>query len=89
MSRLFVGIVKNRFLELLFPKPEVTTQFRLTSIAIQDSVPPEKGELNLIEYENTAIAVEGFANGEWIYSASVVDTGDPIVTLLVENVFGQ
>jgi hypothetical protein len=89
MSRLFVGIVKNGLFKLLFPQPEKLTQLRLTSAAMQDSVAPENGEHNLIEYENTAIAVEGYCNGGWIYSASVVDTGEPIVTTLVETVFGQ
>ena len=88
MSRLYIGIVKNGLLKVLFPKPGVLTQLRLTSTAMQDAVPPENGEHNLIEYENTAIAVDGYANGQWIYSASVVDTGDPIVTMLVEKVFG-
>ena len=89
MSRLFIGIVKNGLFRLLSPKPEVPTQLRLTSTAIQDSMSPENGEHNLVEYENTAIAVVGFSNGEWIYSASVVDTGEPIVTALVKTVFEQ
>ncbi len=89
MSRLFIGIVKDGLFKLLFPKPEKLTQLRLTSAAMQESVPPENGEHNLIEYENTAIAVEGYLNGNWIYSATVVDTGEPIVTTLVESVLGQ
>ena len=89
MERLFIGIVKNGLFQLLFPKPESTTLVRLTTAGMQDSVPPENGELNLVEYEETAIAVKGHANSGWIYSASVVDTGEPIVTALVENVFGR
>ena len=88
MSKIFVGIVKNGMFQLLYPKPEGLTQFRLTTTGMHHSVPPENGELNLVEYEKSAIAVEGQANSDWIYSASVVDTGDPIVTVLVENVFG-
>lgn len=89
MSRLLIGIVKNGLFTLLFPRPETRTQFRLTSTGMQDAVPPENGELNLVEYENSAIAVEGYSNAEWIYSASVIDTGDPIVSALVEEVFGK
>ena len=89
MNKIFVGIVKNGLFQLVFPKPEVVTQFRLTTTGIHHSVPPENGELNLIEYEENAIAVEGQKNSDWIYSASVVDTGEPIVTALVKTVFGQ
>ncbi|MBU0945702.1 MAG: hypothetical protein KJ804_05255 [Proteobacteria bacterium] len=89
MGRLFIGIVKNGLFELLFPKPEYITLVRLTTTGVQDSVPPENGELNLVEYEKAVVAVKGHANGGWIYSASVVDTGEPIVTALVENVFGR
>lgn len=89
MSKVFIGIVKNGLFQLLFPKLEAPTQLRLTTTGIHHSVPPENGELNLVEYEENAIAVKGQANSGWIYSASVVDTGDPIVTTLVENVFGR
>ncbi len=88
MSTIFVGIVKNGMFQLLYPKSEGLTQLRLTTTGMHHSVPPENGELNLVEYEESAIAVEGQANSDWIYSASVVDTGDPIVTVLVQNVFG-
>ncbi len=87
MGNVFVGVVRNGLFQLLFPKSEVVTQLRLTTTGIHHSVPPENGELNLVEYEGSAIAVEGQANRDWIYSASVVDTGDPIVTALVEKVF--
>lgn len=89
MNEMLVGIVKNGLFQLLLPKPESSTQFRLTSTGIHHSIPPEKGELNLIEYEQTAIAVKGYVNGNWVYSASVVDNGEPIVTALVEKVFGS
>ncbi len=90
MRRLFIGIVENGVFELLFPPPASSTFVRLTTTGIRDSVPPENGELNLIEYEKAAIAIEGHADGgSWIYSASVVDTGEPIVTALVEKVFRE
>ena len=89
MNKVFIGIVKNGLFQLLFPKPEGLTQLRLTTTGIHHSVSPENGELNLVEYEENAIAVEGLANSDWIYSASIVDTGDPIVTALVKQVFGE
>lgn len=89
MAGLFIGIVENGLLQLVFPPPESFTAVRLTTTSMQDSVPPENGELNLVEYEKAAIAVEGHASDGWIYSTSIVDTGEPIVTALVENVFGR
>jgi len=89
MSRVFIGIVERGVLELLFPKSGPPSFVRLTSTGMQDSVPPENGELNLVEYEQTAIAVEGHVADGWIYCANVVDTGEPIVTALVERLFRQ
>lgn len=89
MSRIFIGIVERGVLELLFPESVSTPYVRLTSTDVQDSIPPENGELNLVEYEQTAIAVKGHVDNGWIYSASVVDTGEPIVTALVERLFRQ
>ncbi len=89
MNQVFVGIVKNGMFQLLFPRTDVLTRLRLTTSGIHHTVPPENGELNLVEYEESAIAVEGYAKSGWIYSASVIDTGEPIVTALVEKTFGR
>lgn len=88
MDGVYIGIVKNGEFQQLFPKSR-DFSYRLTSTSIQDSIPPENGELNLVEYEENAIAVSGNANREWIYSASIVDTGEPIVTALVRQVFAR
>ncbi len=87
MNIVFIGIVNNGTFQLVYPETDKGTCLRLTSTAIQDSIPPENGELNLIEYHQSAIAVTGSLNGGWIYSASVVDTGEPILTALVRQVF--
>jgi len=87
--RLFIGIVEKGMFELLYPESPSLSRVRLTRIDIHDSLPPENGELNLVEYEQTAIAVAGHVAHDWIYSASVVDTGEPIVTALVERLFRQ
>ena len=89
MSRVYIGIVEKGAFDILFPKPPSPTVARLTSTGLQDQVPPENGELNLVEYERTAIAVSGYFNNGWIYSASVVDTGEPIVTALVQSLFRE
>ena len=53
------------------------------------SVPPETGELDLTQYEGSAIAIQGHDGGGWVYSAKVIDKGGPIVTALVLQVFGR
>lgn len=56
---------------------------------MQESVPPETEELNLTEYEGKAIMARGHNSGGWIYSAEVIDQADPILTAVVQQVFGQ
>ena len=89
MAELLIGIVKNGAFKLLFPGSGDGRRITLTTTSMQDSVPPENGELNLLEYEGLAIGIEGHSSGDWIYSVSVIDTGDPIVTALGENAFGR
>jgi hypothetical protein len=90
MKKLFIGIVKNGYFHLLFPRTYCQTSLRrVTQNGFQDCLPPEHGELNLVEFEASAIAVQGHDLNGWIYSAQVVDTGDPLITALVETVFGR
>ena len=89
MNGIFLGLVENGKFKLLSPRPALPGDVRLTSISMQEARSPESGELNLTEYEGNAIAVQGHDGGGWIYSASVIDTGGPIVTALVQQVFGQ
>ena len=50
---------------------------------------PESAEVNLKENEGRAIAIQGHGSGDWIYSASVIDSAGPIVTAMVQSVFGE
>ena len=85
MGDILIGIVENGRFKLLWPEPEFPTEVRLTSIGMQEAVPPESGELDLTEYEGRAIAVQGHGS-DWIYSAAVIDSGGPIATALVREV---
>jgi hypothetical protein len=75
---------KFRPLEAAAPSRSV----RLTRIPPQAAQSPESGELDLAEYEGSAIMVAGSNQGDWIYSAEVIDQATPIVTELVRRVFG-
>jgi hypothetical protein len=88
---LFIGIVQSGKLQLLAPQPSsplaVTT--RLTGIAMQEARSPESAEINLAKYEGKTVMVHGHDSGGWIYKAAIVDSGGPLVTALIIDVFGK
>ena len=87
---IFIGVVENGVLRIVYPKTAATSRIKFTNIEMQMAVPPESGELDLSTYEGMAIAIEGHnGGGDWIYSARVVDSGSPIVTALVRQVFDK
>lgn len=86
-SSRFLGIVENKQFHLLDP-PETGEAQRFTSISIQEGTSPESGELDLTEYEGSAILIRGRRGDVWIYSSEVVDQATPIVTELVRRMFG-
>jgi len=85
----FLGIVQNGEFQLLEPYRPLGGSVRLTGISMQESVPPESAELDLTEYEGKAIMVSGHDGGGWIYSAVVIDQAGPILTAVVQKVFGR
>ena len=82
----FLGMVQNGRFQALERKGIPS---RLTTIQMQEAVPPESGELNLHKYEGRAIMVQGHGGGGWIYSARIADEAGPILTAVVQQVFGQ
>lgn len=82
--------MENGEYALLAPSPgPIDVPIRLTGISMQESVPPESEELDLTEYEGKAIMVRGHSSGGWIYSAAVIDQAGPILTAVVQQMFGQ
>jgi len=57
-------------------------------MAVQESRPPESAELDFAEYEGSAVLIRGHGDSGWVYSAKVIDQATPIVTELVQRVFG-
>lgn len=84
----FIGIVDHGEFKRLLPSGHVDDCARLTRLAMQAALPPETGELNLEKYEGMAIMVRGYDAGGWIYSAEIVDRAGPILTAVVQQVFG-
>ena len=85
----FLGIVQNGTFQLLAPYRAPGGSVRLTRIQMQEARPPESAELGLTEHEGKAIMVHGHDGGGWIYSAEVIDQAGPILTAVVQQVFGQ
>ena len=88
MGQIMIGIVENGEFRPLSPGRGALGTVDLTSIRPQEARSPESGKIDLREYEGKAIAVQGNDQGGWIYSASVIDAGGPLVTALVQKVFG-
>jgi hypothetical protein len=84
-----LGIVENREFQRLSPPGDLGGPTRLTSIPPQTAQPPESGELDLSKHEGSVIMVAGHDQGEWIYSAEVIDQAGPILTAVVKKVFGE
>lgn len=85
----FLGIVHEGKFRLVTSDPGPSGYTGLTTIQMQTSLPPKEHELDLAEYEGKVIMVQGHGGGDWIYSAKVVDEAGPILTAVVERVFGQ
>lgn len=88
-NSIFLGIVRDGKFIVLEPYRDINSMVRLTSIPMQAAQPSESAELYLDEYEGNAIMVSGRDGGGWIYSAEIVDKAGPILTAVVEQVFGQ
>ncbi|HNS41088.1 MAG TPA: hypothetical protein PKJ56_12700, partial [Promineifilum sp.] len=73
----------------LSPAPTFPGTLRFTAIQMQESLPPESGELDLTPFENQAVLIEGHDGGGWIYSARITDHASPIVTLLAKQLFAR
>ena len=91
MHNIFLGIVVEGKFNLLYPKPDFPGgEIRFTKIRMMEARSPESEEIHFHGYEGSAVAVQGDGGDSgWVHSARVVDTGGPIVTALVRQVFGE
>jgi len=86
-STQFLGVVENGQFQLLDPPQTAGESLRFTSIAKQESRPPESAELDLAEHEGSAVLISGHSDSGWVYSADVIDEATLIITKLVQRVF--
>ncbi len=86
MSR-FLGIVNGNQFQPFETDSSLDSSVRLTRISIVAGTSPESDEIDLTEYEGSALMVGGTPSGEWIFDAEVVDKAGPILTEVVQRVF--
>jgi len=85
----YIGVVHDGEFYFMSPSLNLDIPTQLTSIGMQESVPPETGELDLDCFEGMAIMIEGHDGGGWIYSAVIIDEAGPILTAMVWEVFAS
>jgi hypothetical protein len=82
----YLGVVKGGVMLPLLTEHDSSAELRLTSFALTDGRPPEAGKISLEEHEGLAILVRGVERAGWIHSATVVERGGEIVSVLAEIV---
>ena len=83
----YVGVVQSGRFRPLATELDTAESLRLTTLALNTTEPPETGEVPLAEYEGSAIFVRGVDRGEWIYSATVIESAGIILTAVVQQAF--
>jgi hypothetical protein len=84
----YIGVVENRRLAVLVAENGVRGTFRLTTV-IPNGNETVAGaqEVDLTQEEGTSVLIRGIDRGAWIYAATVVDHGGPLVTTLIAHLF--
>lgn len=84
-----LGIVQHaRFVRLGREQSAYTIPARLTTIQPWAAMSPHTQEIPLAPHEGRALMVTGMDQGEWIYSAQIVEVAGPILTAVTLRVFG-
>lgn len=85
----YLGIAKAGRIKILHAEDGQTGRVRVTSLALQSAQAPETAEVDLVNCDGFALLVRGIRNGDWIYSARIVEQAGQIVGLLVQKAFGE
>lgn len=78
-----LGFVQNGDWHFLSPEREGAPTRRLTQLNVGAAQSPEAGEFDMSEYEGCLVLIEGHDNGQWIWSAQVVDQCDALMSQTV------
>lgn len=83
----FFGIVSGGKFKIFAPQHLEGEVVRLTTIMEEAATPPETGEMDLSQYEDKIIEVSGQVEGDWIYSAVLVEEAGPVLSGFLRKVF--
>ena len=84
-----LGLVRQAHFVRLDPEDSAHTgPARLTAIQPWTAMSPEAAEVSLAAHEGKAIMVTGMDQGDWIYSAEIVEVAGPILSAVTRRVFG-
>ena len=81
------GMVRNGGFYVFAPQHLEGKTVKLTTVAMDDSLPPENNEIDLSMYKEKIIEVNGIDSGDWIYSARVVEEAGPVLADFLKKVF--
>jgi len=90
----FLGIVENKQFTVLMPEKAGCCSVKLTKVghpAIPESDAVKMHEIDLSGYEGKALMIQGTLPKfeGWLYGASILDEGTPILTAVVRKLFGR
>ncbi|NIM17601.1 MAG: hypothetical protein GTO45_36770 [Candidatus Aminicenantes bacterium] len=87
----FLGMVRKGVFHILAPQGFENRPMRLTGIQITEAAGPEAEEIDLSDYEDKVIVVNGHTQGggSWIYSAEVAEEAGPVVSNFLETYFSE
>ena len=90
----FLGVVENGRFTVLIPEAAGCCSVKLSKIvhpSIPESAAIAQHEIDLKDYEGKAIMVSGSLPKfeGWLYGANVIDAGGPILTMVVEKLYGK
>lgn len=85
----FLGIVREGAFEMLLPDYAPAGAVRLTAVEKAGAQTPESKELDLSKLEGQAIMIVGYDEGDWIYGATIIDQAGPILSTVVDALFGE
>jgi hypothetical protein len=90
----FLGIVENGKFTVLMPEKAGCCSVKLTKVehpAIPETDAVKIHEIDLSGYEGKALMIHGTLPKfeGWLYGASILDVGNPILTEVVKKLYGR
>lgn len=83
----FLGMVRRGSFYVLAPEDLQTGPIGLTGIQKTEALSPESAEIDLANYEDRVIVVNGEIESDWLYAAEVAEEAGPVLSNFLEIYF--